>query len=129
MTSRDEADDWLDVFRSVKGGDYHVYEVRPEVEGPWPWNGTGLNGYVSPGATVVRKIPTENSKATCWKCYGIGPCSSCNGTGQRDTQHILWGPEDAYPEQPKFAPTVEDLMAQASGSGKKKKKQKAAFKE
>jgi GNAT superfamily N-acetyltransferase len=39
----------------------HVYEVKPEVEGPWPWNGSGQAGHVSPAATIVRKIPTRRN--------------------------------------------------------------------
>lgn len=50
--------DWLEVMQYAMP-EIHLYEVKPEVEGPWPWNGSGEAGHVAPAATVVRKIPIK----------------------------------------------------------------------
>lgn len=34
----------------------NVYEVSPQDEGPWPWNGSGTEGHVSPRAQVVQRV-------------------------------------------------------------------------
>lgn len=51
---------WLKIMQMAMP-EVHLYEVKPEVEGPWPWNGTGEEGHVSPSATIVRKIPTKRN--------------------------------------------------------------------
>lgn len=33
----------------------HIYEVEPDDE-PQPWNGTAVDGWVTPGARIVRKV-------------------------------------------------------------------------
>jgi hypothetical protein len=33
----------------------NIYEVEP-LDGPWPWNGNGREGWVAPGARVVRQV-------------------------------------------------------------------------
>ena len=38
----------------------HIYEVESDDE-PQPWNGTGTDGWVTPGARIVRKISPDVS--------------------------------------------------------------------
>lgn len=36
----------------------HIYEVEPH-EGPYAWNGSGVDGHVSPSARIIREIKTD----------------------------------------------------------------------
>lgn len=52
--------DWVWVGRDPRWtsqwGTY-LYEVEPQVEGPWAWNGDGREGYVTPSAKILRRVP------------------------------------------------------------------------
>lgn len=41
--------------------DGFLYEVSPS-EGPYPWNGEGVEGWVAPGARVVRKVNARRDR-------------------------------------------------------------------
>lgn len=47
---REDANFWSAVNNAP-----HIYEVAPH-EDPRPWNGTGTDGWVTPAATIVRKV-------------------------------------------------------------------------
>lgn len=44
-------------FWAASLGAPHIYEVDPD-ENPQPWNGTGIDGFVTPGAKIRRRIVT-----------------------------------------------------------------------
>lgn len=55
MAPREKVPYWMNLMRGLQAP-LNIYEVKPEVEGPWPYNGSGSEGHVSPAATVVREI-------------------------------------------------------------------------
>lgn len=61
MTPREKVPYWMNLMRGINAP-LQIYEVSPEIEGPWPYNGSGREGYVSPAATVIRQIPHKDGK-------------------------------------------------------------------
>ena len=79
----------------------NVYEVRPGVEGPWPWNGDqGAGRFVSPSATVVRRLDREEW-AYAKKYHGNGIHSPASEFYQR---HAARGEAYDLDMQPKDGP-------------------------
>jgi GNAT superfamily N-acetyltransferase len=58
MDKKDRVPYWLNLLsNAVPPNLLRIYEVEPQVEGPWPYNGSGVSGFVSPRAKIVREIP------------------------------------------------------------------------
>jgi hypothetical protein len=69
----------------------NVYEVQPDVEGPWPWNGDPYQ-YVAPQAKIVRRL---------------GPDEVPTSFARSAAQSLIVGPDDAYDEWQYFERQAE----------------------
>lgn len=74
MSPRPEFDDH---YRWATPDDY-VYEVEPTTEGPFPWNGTGSDGYVAPEVKVKSILrqpegPADPTPSWTWNSKPVLP--------------------------------------------------------